>query len=362
MKKINPTIIFILFTKISLFAQNESLTELSKRFLDTVQTNAYLAKNVNWDSIRPIVLEKASKIEDPNKLLPVFNDVISGLNDLHSSVIFNKYVDGQPSEKSMIEKLMKMSDKDLGFKPKHFDHRMIDNKYAYINIPAVMSEHGNYIDTMRNQISFLDSKKPKAWIIDLTENHGGSYLPMIWNLYNLIDKNHNFSMHHANGNEKLQEVVFNNDTEDETMRLFFDVFDLKNKKPYKIKNNKVPIIVLTSNLTASSGEIMTAFFLGQKNVRVIGQRTMGMTTGNDAIKLNNSFVINLAIATFKDRKGKIYEIGESISPDILIDFDFKKHAKTGEKINLELAEKILIENKDPFIKKAIQVIENGGNS
>lgn len=358
MKEIHLTILFIFFLKISLFAQNESLTDLSKRFLDSVQTNAYLSKNVNWDSIRPIVIEKASKIEDPNKLLPIFNDVIRILNDSHSSVLLNKYVDGQPSDKSMIEKIMKMSDKDLGLNPKHFDHRMIDDKYAYINIPAVISEHGNYIDTMRNQISFLDSKKPKAWIIDLTENYGGSYLPMIWNLYNLIDKNHNFSMHYANGKEKLQEVVFNNDKNDETMRLLFEIFDLKNKKPYKIKNNKVPIIILTSNLTASSGEIITAFFLGQKNVRVIGQKTTGLTTGNDEIKLNNSFVINLAVATFKDRRGKIYEIGESITPDVLIDFNFKKYAKTDESINLELAEKILIQNKDVFVKKAVEIIEN----
>jgi carboxyl-terminal processing protease len=75
----------------------------------------------------------------------------------------------------------------------------------------------------------------------------------------------------------------------------------------------LPVAVLTSNQTGSSGEIVTISFIGNAKTRSFGQPTWGLTTGNGDFALADGSKIYLASTVMADRNGKLYR--SSIKPD-----------------------------------------------
>ncbi len=75
-----------------------------------------------------------------------------------------------------------------------------------------------------------------------------------------------------------------------------------------------------NKVTGSSAEFITAAFVGQKNVKLIGVNTQGLTSGNQEYKLSDGSFLVLTIGNIVDRSGKEYRIiGEGIAPDIRIE-------------------------------------------
>src|SRR5690606_13571999 len=151
--------------------------------------------------------------------------------------------------------------------PPHFHHKMIDNKYAYINVPGVVLEHYKYLDTLQKQIQELDDHNPLAWIIDLTQNDGVSFLLMVIPYHSLIDTTHTFSYATGELNKDGSEEVVDKFriTKD---GLYIDkstearYFKLYSIQATPSNNNRVPIAVLISAVTASKREIAALQFLG----------------------------------------------------------------------------------------------------
>jgi carboxyl-terminal processing protease len=82
----------------------------------------------------------------------------------------------------------------------------------------------------------------------------------------------------------------------------------------------VPIAVLTSPLTASSGEIMAVSFLGRPGTRLFGEATRGLTTGNARYELPDGAALLLATTREEDRTGKLHD--GQITPDTSIETDW----------------------------------------
>lgn len=78
----------------------------------------------------------------------------------------------------------------------------------------------------------------------------------------------------------------------------------------------VPVAVLTSALTASSGEIIALSFLGRPGTRVFGEATRGLTTSNSLYELADGSALLLTTAMDADRTGKIYDHG--VQPDVVV--------------------------------------------
>lgn len=160
---------------------------------------------------------------------------------------------------------------------------------------------------MGRKLEELDAKDPKAWIFDLTENDGGSITPMLWQMYNLIDQDSIYSFVNSKGYEEKQSRKMWDTEGDKSAQRMLDLFKLDpaELEPTKLKNTYIPIIVLTSKKTASSGEFFVAAFKGQKNVTVIGQPTNGLTSGNSEYPLGKNYLLNLTTDVLKDREDKI---------------------------------------------------------
>lgn len=78
----------------------------------------------------------------------------------------------------------------------------------------------------------------------------------------------------------------------------------------------LPIAILVSNFTASSGEACVISFLGDERVRVFGIRTKGLATINQPFELKCGGVLMVTTAYFADRTGRIWPNG--IQPDQVI--------------------------------------------
>ena len=337
----------------SSFAQKEEVQKALNTFLDTVQTRSYMRDKMDWIQIRKDAYEQTKNMSNTDSLLPIFQNIVSSLKDYHSQVMITKNKD---DKYALVKLYATTTYEKQGLPPLDFNHKMIDNKYAYIKLPGVMLEHRRYLDTIQSQLQELDSKNPKAWIIDLTENVGGSVIPMIIPFHFFIDTTSTFSYKIGTdslGNEKLSEKQNlpqnGHYVENDTIATMFNLHDVQANK---IKNNNKPIILLISNTTASSGELTTAHFLGQHNVTAIGTKTAGLTSGNELIPLTHGYNVNLTTGVLHDRRGKSYEITEGINPDVLIDLDIK-HIKTRNELITYIKD-----SKQLFIDKAIEVLEN----
>uniref|UniRef100_UPI003D7F8EF9 S41 family peptidase n=1 Tax=Pedobacter sp. TaxID=1411316 RepID=UPI003D7F8EF9 len=86
-------------------------------------------------------------------------------------------------------------------------------------------------------------------------------------------------------------------------------------KGHPIKKD-VPVAILISGYTASSGEMTAITTIGRYNSILIGEPTAGYTTTNLGFKVNEYSGLNLAVDYAADRNGKIYP--KNINPDILV--------------------------------------------
>jgi C-terminal processing protease CtpA/Prc len=80
-----------------------------------------------------------------------------------------------------------------------------------------------------------------------------------------------------------------------------------------------PVAVLTSRVTASSGEAIVIAFQGRPNTRTFGEPTRGLSTSNQVFWLRDKAFLNLTTAYFADRTGKTYTKG--ITPDVIVEND-----------------------------------------
>lgn len=307
------------------YAQVSSVSQLANAFLDTVQRHAYNGSLIKWDSVRPLFIEQTKTISDINGLAPHFMKILRQLKDGHSVLYFEKADRNQEAEQELFKKMAGMTDAEAGFPPKVFRHFMTKEHYAYIRVPEVLYEQRKYVDTIGVQLKELDVQRPKAWIIDLTDNNGGSIFPMIWHFASLIDVETTYALVDRDGveSEKVKTRQKDLNGHDLQMAKLFNL-EYDQAPPVDIKSKNVPIVLLVSEFTSSSGEFFITHFKGQKNVTIMGQMTSGQTSANDQFAVGNNYMINLTTAVLKDRTEKIYEIGEGIKPDIPLAIDFAK--------------------------------------
>jgi len=298
-------------------------------------------------------MEKSRQVETVKDLLPLFKSVLELLHDKHSLVQYHE-IDTNMKESFMaqIQNMARMTDSKAGLPPKNFGSYMIDKKYAYINIPPVQFEQAKYIDTIGKQLEFLDQNNPKAWIIDITENSGGANYPMIWHFASLIDVDYTYSEVGKDGQEQKVSVILR--PRGAEAKQVYDILGLDPLKspPVKLKNNNIPIIILTSYYTASAAEAFLLHFKGQKNVTIVGQKTAGRTSSNQYYEIGNNLSIELTVSLLKERNGKIYKVNEGVAPDVIIPYDLSNIKTTNQLL------KSINKEKQVYLKKAVEVIEN----
>ena len=156
----------------------------------------------------------------------------------------------------------------------------------------------------------------KAWIVDLRRNGGGNMWPMLEGLEPLL---------------RGQPVGAFEDRDQHRRPWRIDVLPEARHLP---DLGAVPVAVLTSARTASSGEAVAVAFRGRPRTRSFGRPTSGLSTGNTTLGLHDGTALMLTTTRFVDRSGRVY--GASIVPDVPVGY-FR-----GESYGREIARQWLV--------------------
>jgi carboxyl-terminal processing protease len=210
----------------------------------------------------------------------------------------------------------------------------IQNKIGYLEIPSYLGEDKNsgfdddsYSQFVQKKIRKLDENQDLCgWVIDFRRNTGGNFNPMLEGLKPiLLDGLENITV----GQEYFP--IKNSKNE------FFPRDIVLRGSYYHVKTPYLPVAILQSRMTASSGEITTIAFIGRNSTRFFGENTNGIPTLRSDFSLLDGAIIALPVAFMADRTGWIYNA--PINPDREVKMDWT-----------------LIENqtKDPVLNAALK--------
>ncbi|AKD04832.1 S41 family peptidase [Pontibacter korlensis] len=274
---------------------------------------------------------KAGSAHNIRGIYPIIADALDQLKDYHSGFYLPEEIEAY-----------KQGYRAMGMIFPTPKFKIIDNKYAYIQLPAFgvikVEEQREYATSIQEAIKQLGEQKPKGWIIDLRANDGGMFQPMSEGIGPFVEKDKCIGWKDADG--KITYWIYKKGRVYENDRLVFDMA----VKPNRIKSRRKPVAVLVSRKTAISGEIIATTFIGRRNTMLIGTNTQGVTSANSEHELSDGAYLVLTEGNYIDRNNMEYATpGEGIAPDI----------------RLENLSKDESENDKLYIEKAIKFIDKG---
>ncbi|WP_299991035.1 S41 family peptidase [uncultured Pontibacter sp.] len=298
--------------------------------LDIMKNNSLKKHNTDWETLYAKTLEDAKSATTIRATYPVIEKALHRLGDGHSGLygaeiieVLSKY----SYEEATSQKLPMPSG------------RMVEGKYAMIVIPGFAAflneEQLAFTDSLHSIIRALDTQKPKGWIIDLRRNQGGNFEPTMAGLLPILGDGNWIGYTDADGS--LRHETYKNGT----ITGLTDSLEHMIAKPYRVKKRNLPVAVLVSKSTSSSGEFAAITFVGRQRTKLIGVSTLGLTTSNQPFVLSDGAWLNLTTTKATDRNGKVY--GRSITPDIKL--SLTDNEKENNALYLEAAIKHLKSSK-----------------
>lgn len=181
-----------------------------------------------------------------------------------------------------------------------------------------------YLGAARDSMAEVETTGPACgWIVDVRDNDGGNLGPMLHAVAGLLGEGRVLTAHNrpdadswltVTGEGRLRvdgdEASFDIDSalmepvawsEDEAAA-FEAVY--ASEPSYVPLLDDPPIAVLTSNRTASAGEVLVIAFMGRNSTTVLGGATLGIPTGVTGFRMVDGAILRLATTTFSDRIGQ----------------------------------------------------------
>lgn len=300
------TIIFCLLTFQTAWGQNSGPKKYLEDAITLMKQNSVNKGTVDWVKLSEEAFASVPDKKTVQEMYPIIIKSLEELNDHHSGFY--------PPE--MVSAYMRTY-QESGLQFPYPKDSVINGNLAYISVPAIgnlnQEDWKLYVSDFYRKIKVLDAKDPKAWIIDLRENDGGMFSPMFKAIQPFLDREKVIGSKDNSGKTSYYRNTNNNVLFETTVIATIDV------KAISLKNKKIPIYLLVSKKTASSGEFVTAAFVGQNNATIIGVNTQGLTSDNSEFRLSDGAILKLTTGIVVDRNGKEYkEIGKGIAPDIEI--------------------------------------------
>ena len=288
----------------------DSVKSYLNKSLLIIEENALNSRNVNWKELRESVYNKASGAKRYEDILPIYSYIFEQIDDHHGSLKYNDKTYSWNKKGIKVNNTIKAATK----KYLSVHSEKIGREIGYILIPGNNDFRGQHMDSIsrdiKKAIAKINDKHIKGWIIDLRVNTGGNMYPMIAGLSEFIGEGRVGGFitptNQPDGDWVIKDGTFYVDSVKVTPVKY---------EGYPIKK-EVPIAVLISGNTASSGEMTAITTIGRHKSILIGEPTAGYTTTNLGFKLNEYSGLNLAVDYASDRNGKVYP--KNISPGILV--------------------------------------------
>lgn len=287
-----------------------------------IKHNSVWKSGVNWKDADTSFRNQLKKAKTDADTIQCFVPILEKLNDVHSYFIYNKkyYHYNKPVDSfsyQKIEPLLTLSKNENG----KISTRLFPNGVIYIRIPGMnvsgTAAVNQAAQALHDSLMQYSEKRPRGVIIDLRLNTGGNAYPMLAGLSPVL------------GNGLF---AFEIDSDDKLVRKWaIDNGDLAingNKltslaQPFKPVFEKLPVAVLTSPITASSGSMVAIAFRNRPNTASFGENTAdGYTTSNGYFQYAPNLSFNFASAFIADRGAKVHKHYVEVDIPVYKDKDF----------------------------------------
>ena len=278
-----------------------------KYYLDTVitlnKTKSIYRSTVDWKKIEPMIYARASgamKVED---LFPAIQFLYDTLNDSHSYFTYKGKDVGKPYKERAINPYLinEIFGKRIGLQVK-----VLDSFYGYILIPSIEAQNDEQVNEFAQQIHdslcAITTRYLKGWIIDLRFNQGGNMYAMLGGLGSIIGDGKVGYL--TNAREKVTAVW-----SIKKGNAYYNDVQMSKVEHHCELSYSLPIAVLISEMTASSGEAIAIILNKRPKILLLGHKTWGISTGRLDYPINDFTSVGVTQSYMADRNKTIYKTG-----------------------------------------------------
>jgi carboxyl-terminal processing protease len=281
-----------------------------------IKSNSAYRNTVDWT---PIDIAFRKNLMDAKSLKDTMNCfvfVLDKLNDVHTQIFLNnQYYGNYPQfDDTILTWLKPLNDKAVSVTNK-IHTQLLTNKIGYVRVPSIQAYNkkqiNNYAQSLYDSINKFALKKLKGFIIDLRLNGGGNIYPMLSGLSSFLgdgvigyETDINDSIIRKWEIKEGNFVIGGYQTTELAVNL---------KSTYR----KMPVVILISPVTKSSGSMTAIAFKKRPKTFFIGEPTAdGYTTSNNYFQFAPNLMLNFATNFVADRAMTIYKT--TVNPDINI--------------------------------------------
>lgn len=273
-----------------------SAERYGKDALATIGKNGIYSGIDEWKSTYEECLEMIENAESYEDTYPAIKKALSVCGGKHSMLMTKS--ESQSTSDSYDEVLPTVS---------------LNGDIAVIKLPDFLgtAEAGRKYAKVAEDFIHENRDKIKGVVLDLRGNTGGDMGPMATAVSSLLPDGELMYYHYRSYDVPvtLKDGVISN-------------AGTGGKSLYPDEKLKVPVAILTDDMTASSGEALTLCFRGLENVKTFGAPTAGYTSVNILYSLYDGAQMYLTVAFDKARTGEIFK-ETSIEPDVATDSPLK---------------------------------------
>lgn len=270
-----------------------SAERYGKDALATIGKNGIYSGSDEWKSTYEECLKMIENAESYEDTYPAIKKALSVCGGKHSMLMTKS--ESQSTSDSYDEVLPTVS---------------LDGDIAIIKLPDFLgtAEAGRKYAKVAEDFIHENRDKVKGVVLDLRGNTGGDMGPMATAVSSLLPDGELMYYHYRSYDVPvtLKDGVISN-------------AGTGGKSLYPDEKLKVPVAILTDDMTASSGEALTLCFRGLENTRTFGAPTAGYTSVNMLYSLYDGAQLYLTVAFDKACTGEIFK-ETSIEPDVATDF------------------------------------------
>lgn len=269
-----------------------SAERYGKDALATIGKNGIYSGSDEWKSTYEECLKMIENAESYEDTYPAIKKALSVCGGKHSMLMTKS--ESQSTSDSYDEVLPTVS---------------LDGDIAIIKLPDFLgtAEAGRKYAKVAEDFIHENRDKIKGVVLDLRGNTGGDMGPMATAVSSLLPDGELMYYHYRSYDVPvtLKDGVISN-------------AGTGGKSLYPDEKLKVPVAILTDDMTASSGEALTLCFRELENTRTFGAPTAGYTSVNMLYSLYDGAQLYLTVAFDKARTGEVFE-ETRIVPNVVTD-------------------------------------------
>jgi carboxyl-terminal processing protease len=279
--------------------------------LDIMQQHSVNRKKINWTTLRQETFGYAHGAKTPADTYLAIQYALVSLGDHHSFFL-------DPQAAKQLEAAKITSDEQP-------QGHLLAHGIGYLLLPHFLGQQQQdekqYALLAQNVIRQADQAGTCGWIVDLRNNDGGNMWPMLDGVGPILGEGVVGSFVDPNG---VKQTIAYHDGQAQLAGSTLTGIE----NPYHLKHPDPPVAVLTSPVTASSGEAIVVVFRGRPHTLSFGKPTAGVPTGNEGFKLSDGAVLILTVVLDADRTGHTYD--SAIAPDQTVPVDVSQIGRPGD--------------------------------